>query len=1016
MPARLPSLLVATALLPSAGVAASPGHFESAIRPILADNCVRCHGPEKQKGGLRLDSPAGILAGSDNGPVIEPGSPEASVLIAAVRRTDPDTAMPPKEVLGPKSVQALEEWVAAGAAVPEGTAATAAREHGSKITEADRAWWAFRPIPETTDVPDGIHPIDYFVEKKLAEAGLQLAPEAAPTDLIRRATFDLTGLPPTPGQLERFAGDPLAIVETLLASDAYGERQARFWLDLVRYAESDGYRADGYRPEAYRYRDYVVAAFNADKPYDRFVHEQLAGDEMFPGDRDALVATGFLRHGVYEYNNRDAEGQRTLILDELTDVTGDVFLGLGMACARCHDHKFDPILQDDYFRLQAFFAPLIWRDDFVVAEPEPPAKPTAYRMLVEFEEPFRQRAEEKAVVMFPPEVQAMYRKPAAQRTPYEEQIHYLVYRQVEWEYGRIDGLMNKAEKERWKNLREEAGATPSAPPALFAATDSGPVAPPTTIPDDRTGREIAPGFLAVLGQDATPELPSIEGSTGRRTALARWITADGNPLSARVVANRVWQQHFGTGLAANSSDFGKLGEEPTHPALLDYLARYLIEQDWHLKPLHQHIMSSRTYRQTASGTADRALVHHYPSRRLDAEQVRDAMLFASGELQERGAGPPDNSDRPVRAIYTKLMRNSPDPLIANFDGATGFSSTAGRQTTTTPIQSLMMINGAWTLKRAAAMAKTLAPLGDGDAVDTAYLRAFGRAPSDGELADALAFLEMQNAATSSEESRALPPEAFVDDPQFARWGTAFQITDPMQRDHLRSAAHGPEPEGSFTVEAIIRLASLFEDASVRTIAARWDGNPESVGWALGVTSKKSRYIPQNLILQISGEQPYTVVPSGLILELNKPYYVGLSLDVDTGKATFFARDMSYDESELLTSTIDLPVTNGFVPGDVPFTIGSRSDPNGRWDGLIDEIRVTARPVTAVDDLLINHDAPLAETTAYHHFDRSAEGGVLEDGALEMATAGSGDTVSPRMAALTDFCHALLNSNEFLYVE
>ncbi|CAN5351142.1 hypothetical protein BH23VER1_BH23VER1_26220 [soil metagenome] len=989
--------------------------FESEVRPVFADNCVRCHGPEKQKAGLRLDSPANILAGSDNGPVIEPGDLGASVLIAAIRRDDPDLAMPPKEVLGPKSVEALERWVAAGAPIPEPSVAEAERQPGSKITDEDRAWWAFQPLATPPAIPEGTHPVDHFVGRQLAEAGLALAPEASPAQFIRRATFDLVGLPPTPAQLEEFANRPLGSIDALLADKAYGERQARFWLDLVRYSESDGYRADAYRPQAYRYRDYVIDSFNADKPYDRFVQEQVAGDEMFPGERDALVATGLMRHGVYEYNNRDAEGQRTLILDELTDTVGDVFLGLGMACARCHDHKFDPILQDDYYRLQAFFAPLIWRDDFVVSEPETPDDPTAYRLLVEFEEPFRKRAEEKAVGMFPPEVQEMYRKPAPGRTPYESQIHYLVYRQVEWEYERLDTLMDKADKERWKELREEAGATPSTPDALFAATDLGDAAPPNAIPADRTGRDIPPGFLAVLGQESPPVLPEIEGSTGRRTALALWLTSQNNPLTARVVANRIWQQHFGTGLAANSSDFGRLGEAPTHPELLDFLARYLIEQDWHLKPLHRLIMTSRTYRQAASGTADLRLVHHFPARRLDAEQVRDAMLATSGELQERDAGPPDNPDRPVRTVYTKLMRNSPDPLIENFDGATGFSSTASRQTTTTPIQSLLMINGAWTLKRAAAMAKTLEPMPDEEVIRTAYLRAFGRSPSEAEVSDALTFLDYQEGTAAAEETRELPPEAFVDDPQFSRWGTAFQISDPMQVDHLRAAA-GPEPEGSFTVEGIVRLTSVFDDASVRTIAARWDGNPESPGWALGVTSKKSRYIPQNLILQISGHQPYAVVPSGHILELNKPYYIGLSLDFEAMEATFFTRDMSYDESELLRSTIPLPVTSGFVPAGIPFTIGSRSDPRGRWDGLIDEIRVTARPLTSENDLLIYHDAPFPETTAYHRFDRTAQGGVLEDGTLEMATAGSGDTLSPRLAVLTDFCHALLNSNEFLYVE
>ncbi len=361
--------------------------FESQVRPLLADNCFNCHAEKKQKGGLRLDSAASLLKGGKHGAVITPGKPELSKLITAVSYKDEDLQMPPDDQLSAAQVAVLTQWVRMGAPWPA-TAGPLAASIGPRkhrvITDADRKFWSFQPVKDpTVPVFDGAadldrwcrDPIDRFVAAKLRNEGLTPAPEADRVTLIRRATFDLHGLPPTPAEVEAFVNDPdpdayEQLIDQLLASPRYGERWGRHWLDLVRYAESDGFKQDAYRPNAWPYRDYVIKAFNDDKPYDRFVTEQLAGDETAPGDPDALVATGYLRHGVYEYNQRDVPKQWSQMLNDETDVTADVFLGVSMGCARCHDHKFDPILQTDYFRLQAFFAPMLPRDNLARASTE----------------------------------------------------------------------------------------------------------------------------------------------------------------------------------------------------------------------------------------------------------------------------------------------------------------------------------------------------------------------------------------------------------------------------------------------------------------------------------------------------------------------------------------------------------------------------------------------------------------------------------------------------------------------
>ena len=644
--------------------------------------------------------------------------------------------------------------------------------------------------PTVPDVADGgwsKNPIDRFLFARLAAEGLTPAPEADRRTLIRRASFDLIGLPPTPEEVEAFVADdaPQAyerLIDRLLADPRHGERWARHWLDLVRYAESDGYRQDAYRPDAWRYRDYVIRAFNEDKPYDRFVTEQLAGDEIAPGDPEPRVATGFLRLGTYEYNQRDVPGQRETILNDITDVTGDVFLGLGIGCARCHDHKFDPILQVDYYRLQAFFTPVQPRDDLPLASAEElseyrrklaawEAKTAEIRAeIAEVERPYLEEAAVAAITKFPADIQALIAKPSSERTPLEEQLADLAYRQVTYEYDIIDVKMKKSkDKERWERLKKRLAEfdrdKPEPLPKAPAVADVGPTAPPTTIPGDRKGREIEPGFLTLL-DPGTAEVSSVPAadSTGRRTALARWLTRPDHPLTTRVMANRLWQYHFGRGLVATSSDFGRLGERPSHPELLDWLASEFVGHGWSLKHMHRAIMTSAAYRQSALRPApeaarlkdpDNRLLWRMNTRRLDIEPIRDAMLAVSGELDPAMGGPSGDASGPRRTVYTKVIRNTRDPLIDAFDSPDGSNSTPTRNATTTPTQALLMINGPWTLARAGAFADRLRREASDDEgrIALAYQLAFGRPPEPAERDEAVEFLRSR--AGHAEEPTAI---------------------------------------------------------------------------------------------------------------------------------------------------------------------------------------------------------------------------------------------------------------------
>ena len=1046
--------------------------FETSVKPILAKHCFSCHSHAagKDNGGLMLDSRGSMLTGGDSGAALVPGDLKQSLLITAIRYEEDYPRMPPKGKLPDGDVAVLVDWVKRGAPWPGAdNAKTAARPRG-KITDEDRRYWAFQQVrepevPQTYDVAWAVNPIDRFVRQKLDAAKLAPSPPAERAVLIRRAYFDLIGLPPSPEEVDAFVADtsPDAfekLIDRLLASPQYGERWARHWLDLVRYAESDGFRIDDYRPEAWRYRDYVIRSFNDDKPYDRFVREQLAGDEIGPDDPEAQLGTSFLRLGIYEYNNRDVRGQWTNMLNDVTDVTADVFLGLGMGCARCHDHKFDPILQKDYFRLQAFLAPLQPHDDLPLATAAEQAahraklddwrKKTASILaeLEELEAPVRDKVAKGAIEKFPEDIRDILSRPFDKRTAIEKQLGALAFRQVTYEYDRLDRNFKDAKKQKLVELRKQLAThtaqKPEPLPSAPIVRDVGREAPPVLIP--KKGNEpIEPAFLEVLGEKPPVIVPpaGLE-STGRRTALADWLVRPENPLTARVMVNRIWQYHFGRGLVATSSDFGKLGDPPTHPELLDWLAATFVKEGWSIKRMHRLMMTSQAYQQAAHGARGKSvadplvvdpenhLLWRMSTRRLDAEQVRDALLAATGRLDLTAGGPAADFSKPRRSIYSRVMRNTRDPLLDVFDAPEGFQSAANRNVTTTPTQALLMINSSYMLEQAEDFAARVSrenPSYDQvSRIEAAFRLAFGRVPTDDERRASVRFLADQAKRIHHEEEA--PPEVKLEKIPF-RDGSAVVLEPqgPMKRADVPESAK--LPSGDFTVEAFVVLRSTYDDASVRTIAAHWNGDKTKPGWSFGVTSRKSQFKPQMLVLQLWGSDEYdkpTYEPifSSLNVQLNKPYYVAVTVKLgEQGPSgvTFYAKDLSNDDEPLLTSqnahrVVKIPAERGM------FTIGGCGDRvySKVWDGLVDDVRLS-NVALSNEQLLLTQEQLGATTVGFWEFEPMA--GVFKDTSAnkldirfgKKSEAGGGKSnIPPEKQAWIDLCHVLLNANEFLYVD
>lgn len=1036
--------------------------FEREVRPLLAERCFKCHGDQKQSGGLRLDIRANALAGGESGAAVVPGSLDESLLIAAVRYESYE--MPPDGKLSDKQIAVLEKWVELGAPWPGDDRPAASVHVPGQITEEDRKWWAIQPIvrPAVPDVTSDQaawvqNPVDRFVVDKLTAAGLTPTAMADRRTLIRRVTFDLIGLPPTPEEVEAFVNDTAPdayerLVNGLLDRPQYGERWARHWLDLVRYADSDGYRADGYRPTAWRYRDYVIKSFNDDKPYDRFVQEQIAGDELFPDDPEALTGTGYLRHWIYEYNNRDARGQWEIILNDITDTTADVFMGVGLQCARCHDHKFDPLMQADYFRLQAFFAGIMPRDDLVAATA---AEQVAHAQALqtweaataklraeidELEAAARASARKSAITKFPEDVQAMIEKPVAERTPYEHQVAELASRQIDFEYERLDGRLKGEVKDRVLALRKELASfdklKPPDLPAILAATDMGNRAADVVIP--KKGKTVEPGYLTILNPEPAPlaTLQHNAETTGRRATLAQWLTSRENPLTSRVIVNRLWQQHFGQGLAINASDFGRLGEAPSHPELLDWLATELMDNGWKLKHIQRLIVMSATYQQASSRPdaevarlkdPENRLLWSGSVRRLDSEQIRDALYSVTGRLKSEGGGPGAASEQPVRSIYLRFMRNQRNPLLDVFDVPFGMTSASNRHVTTTPIQALLLINSQMMLKQSSELEQRLrsdVKTGDSLRVDRLYRLLFGRAAESIEVAAALDFLKAQTERIDLQQADSEAARFEYGKIPF-RDGQAALLTP--SHPPMRAEASPGFPNEDFTVEAYLMLRSVYPSGSVRVIASHWDGNMAHEGWLFGITGQGSRRKPQTLVLQMAGKSAEGKIGEQAIfsdhtIELNKPYYVAAAVSFgregQAGAVNFYVKDLSNDDEPLLTATVPHKILNG-LSGEFPLTIGGKQSLNdGRFDGLIDDVRIS-RTALGRNELLYSTDAPDSKTMGFWRFE--ANPGVFVDASghgrelFPVTSDQRSGRLNAERQAWIDLCHVLLNSNEFLYV-
>ncbi len=684
-----------------------------------------------------------------------------------------------------------------------------------------RSHWAYQPIktvgpPRVKDMHWVRNPVDNFIMSSLEEIEWLPAPEADRVALIRRVTFDLTGLPPSAEEVAAFLNDsdPNAfdrLVDRLLASPRYGERWGQHWLDLAHYADSNGYELDAERPDAWRYRDWVVNALNHDLSYDRFLMLQLAGDDLQPGDRDALIATGFCRCGPREVvgGNVIAQVKRQSELSEITGTVGSVFLGLTIGCARCHDHKFDAIPATDYYRLQAFFAASKLDDLPIASESERKAFAAAEKavnektaplktQLSQLEAPYRQAIKDRKLSMLSAEERTVMNTPAPKRTPAQKKLAQGLQTslRVTWEEVAAAVAADPdpkvhARRESIKRAIYEIERTLPRPPAhAMALVDEKSKESDTFVlrrgDYKNHGPKVDPRPPGVILANQPPDsfttssIAATADKTGRRAALARWLARADNPLTSRVLVNRLWQYHFGRGLVTSSSDFGVRGETPTHPELLDWLARELIANGWRLKPIHRLMVTSATYRQSSRPnsrqTADdpeNSMLSRMNRRRLDAEGIRDAMLAVSGELNPRMGGPgilaplekevkdlifteaevvdlwpedPDPAEHSRRSLYLFRKRNVRYPILDAFDAPDTQSACPRRETSTHSLQALVLLNSDLAAGRAKVLAdRILREAGNqtDDRIRRAYQLALAREPKPNEIGVARSFVKAQ---------------------------------------------------------------------------------------------------------------------------------------------------------------------------------------------------------------------------------------------------------------------------------
>ena len=771
--------------------------FETRIRPLLSEHCFDCHSSKKQKGALRLDSRERLLKGGESGPAIVPGKPGESLLIEAVSYRSADLQMPPKRKLGKRQVEDLGRWIAMGAPWPGGEDQAGGPGQGGdaerfEITEEDRAYWAFQPLRQASGKQ-----LDDIIDAGLAEKQLLANPAASRAVLIRRAYYALIGLPPSFEEVEGFVRDPdphafRKLVDRLLARPEYGERWGRHWLDVVRFAQSNGYERDDEKPHAWRYRDYVIDSFNRDKPYDRFILEQLAGDELKDGGDEGWIATGFYRLGVWDDEPDDKRAADFDGQDDILKTTTETFLGLTVGCARCHDHMFDPISQRDYYEMLAFFRN-VKPYNKPVGDPEPGTGVTI----------------------------------------------------------RSTGLGNAL-------VVTEHGSKPVDTHILVRGNAG------------RPADKVEPQFPDILG-GGSPEVTPTPHSAGRRRAFARWVADKSNPLTARVLVNRLWHGHFGRGIVKTPNDFGKAGDQPSNPELLDWLANEFQSGGWSIKHMHRVIMNSRAWqRSSESNAANNAIdpgnLYHWRAnlRRLESEAIRDAVLQSAGVLNPerggRGFFPPvagevvAGASRPGRnwewspreqqrrrSVYVFVKRTMLYPLFEIFDYTNTEGSLGVRPTTTVAPQALLLLNSEFVAENAAILAEKAGQ--QPDPVSSAFRMVLSRDPSREELRLVESFLvdqqDKQEALTQrltfrpdfppalyGDYQKVLPAERFLRGPEKGwshhkgRWTGSYEGIVNAVREWpafalYQVSARDVEVTGTFLLDDSTEQASILLRATPR---------------------------------------------------------------------------------------------------------------------------------------------------------------------------------------------------------
>lgn len=824
-------------------VATAEQLFAQRVLPLLKQKCFACHGndPDDIRGEFTMLSREGLLRGGESGDAaLVPGRPDDSPMYQAIRWDGLE--MPPKanDRLTHREVDLVRRWIEAGAPWPADEAEPASPNGESTWADSDSSgiqiatsgglsddWtnrryqpadvWAYQPLRRITPPAAAVgwspHPIDRFIRRKLKSAGIAPADRASSAQLIRRLTFDLTGLPPTPEEVSTFAADNSqdaydSLVQRLLASPEYGEQMARHWLDVVRYADTSGFSNDFERPSAWRYRDYVIRSFQNDKPFDQFIVEQIAGDELDPDDSEKTIAVGFLRMGPWEHTGMSvAAVTRQQFLDDVTHSVGVTFLGQGLRCARCHDHKFDPVPTRDYYRIQAVFAPVQFADRTVPlrddentdgrAEHEERVKRLLQETKALQDALLARKKERVAELLAEHGVKKVSELPESLRDSFAGLTEQ-------------EKSLNKMYTKRIAYFQRELNRFKPLALSVYSGPDNGYKSLTTVFPipphekrkgEPATVRILAGGSLAAPLEPVTPGvLSAMAGSndalqptawntipnraSGRRLAFARWVASQQNTLTARVLVNRVWQMHFGTGLVATPNNFGRMGAKPTHPELLDWLAVWFMDNGWSIKKLHQLIVTSETYKRLsdhpnaeriAQVDPDNHLLAYWPPRRLAAEELRDSLLAISGELSRQRGGPgvfpeinwevalqprhimgavapayqpsPRREQRNRRSIYAYRYRTLADPLLEVFNQPSSDISCERRDETTVTPQVFALLNSHFAQDRAIAMASHLEKLAETGAgrIRCAFLLAYGRAPSKEELKACLQHLvEMED--------------------------------------------------------------------------------------------------------------------------------------------------------------------------------------------------------------------------------------------------------------------------------